>query len=161
MLFQTKTSFVVPYVPYEFVVVAATTIGKGEIAPFKFFTDQDGNVLLYSTKQVYVLCLNTVPKVSPTIVSSIRTSADEILLKWVSLNDDDLQGFLDQYILKYYTSIVYNDCSSPMNEKVETTTDEYLLLKKLDPHSAYCVKVAAATSVGAGKCTDLIYIESM
>lgn len=38
--------FVEPYVPFEFVVIPATRVGKGEIAPYKFFTAENGTLRL-------------------------------------------------------------------------------------------------------------------
>lgn len=89
-----------------------------------------------------------------------RVSATEIILEWNALSDNDLRGFFMNYHIKYYTTAVRNDCSSPMDEKTLTTTDEHALLGALDTHSAYCVKVAVATNAGPSNYTSLIYVDS-
>lgn len=112
---------------------------------------------LLSNASRYCVCI--VPRVSPVVTTSNRASADQVYVTWNRLNDDDIQGFFVDYVVKYYTSAVHSDCSSPKNEMTETTTDEYILLPNLDPHTAYCVKIAAASAEGTGVYTDLIYVD--
>ena len=115
-------------------MIAATIAGKGEVAPFKFFTRQDGKYLsIIVIKCITILCTYIVPRVSPVVTTSNRASADQVYVTWNKLNDDDIQGFFVDYVVKYYTSAVHGDCSSPKNEMTETTTDEYILLQNLDP----------------------------
>ncbi len=101
-----------------------------------------------------------VPDVSPDVKEVSRISATVIFLEWDPLSEDQLQGVFTNYVVKYYTSAVHSDCSSPMDEQTLITTDEYTLLEGLDPHSAYCFKVAAATTVGLGSYSSFNYIDS-
>ncbi len=149
-----------PSVPYQFVVVGATIAGLGEIAPFAFFTKEDGKTvqcIIVHILQYYYFY--TVPHTSPTISASSRISAEEIYITWSDLNADELQGFFVDYVVKYYTTAVHTDCSSPMDEVTETTTIEYIWLQNLDPHTAYCVKVAASTAQGTGVYSEFVFVD--
>ena len=108
---------------------------------------------------IHCLFVHAVPNTSPTISTSNRASAEEIYITWNRLTDDVLQGFFVDYVVKFYTTAVHTDCSSPMDEMTVTTTNEYMLLKELDPHTAYCVKVAAASSQGTGQYSSYVFVD--
>lgn len=127
-----------PYIPYQVEVIASTVAGKGKFSPYDFFT------------------VEKVPRVPPAVESVARNSPTDIYISWNILNGNDLRGILVDYIVKYSESRV--NCSYTINEETQATVNGYITLQNLNPQSAYCIQVAAATSVGAGNYSELFYV---
>ena len=98
------------------------------------------------------------PRVPPAVESVARNSPTDIYISWNILNGNDLRGILVDYIVKYSESRV--NCSYTINEETQATVNGYITLQNLNPQSAYCIQVAAATAVGAGNYSELFYVNS-
>lgn len=98
---------------------------------------------------------SAVPTVGPSVTSAVRTSTTTATLSWAALGHEMARGNVIGYSVRYRPMTSQDErCSASdantWTAKPNTTSTTTLDIMGLDPNAAYCVAVAATTSVGTG-----------
>lgn len=120
-----------------------------------------GRLLLHIWKEVshvtclFLLFLSAVPTLGPSVTSAVRTSTTTATLSWAALGHEMARGNVIGYSVRYRPMTSQDErCSASdantWTAKPNTTSTTTLDIMGLDPKAAYCVAVAATTSVGTG-----------
>ncbi|MGH0183443.1 UNVERIFIED_CONTAM: hypothetical protein FKN15_016662 [Acipenser sinensis] len=95
------------------------------------------------------------PKSGPINVTYSNVTKTSAVINWSKVPEEDLQGFLQGYIIHYRA----NDTSASSAITVNSSTNSYLLTK-LKSKTIYKVSVSAFTTAGEGVRSDQIIFET-
>ena len=86
-----------------------------------------------------------------------RTDATSLHLTWMAPTQEQLQGFLDSYVVVYEELSTY-ECPdlSTSSDQVVFVHEPLVSVNGLQPNKEYCVEVAAKTSVSVGNFSKFI-----
>ncbi|XP_066518224.1 oncostatin-M-specific receptor subunit beta-like [Hoplias malabaricus] len=93
------------------------------------------------------------PLTAPENVTVTNITQNSFVITWTPMDDEDMSGFLRGYVV-YYTVD-----SSEKNVTVDPHVNSYEL-KNLASRNLYHVQLAAYTSAGVGRKSDIKYIET-
>ncbi|XP_058862652.1 interleukin-31 receptor subunit alpha-like [Acipenser ruthenus] len=100
-------------------------------------------------------CVEGRPKSGPVNVTYSNVTKTSAVINWSKVREEDLQGFLQGYIIHYRA----NDTSASSAITVNSSTNSYILTK-LKSKTIYKVSVSAFTTAGEGVRSDQIIFET-
>ncbi|XP_041110776.1 protein sidekick-2-like [Polyodon spathula] len=100
-------------------------------------------------------CIEGKPKSGPTNVTYSNVTKTSAVINWSKVPREDLQGFLQGYIIHYRAK----DTSASSAVTVNASTNSYLLTK-LKSKTIYKASVSAFTAAGEGVRSDQIIFET-
>ena len=113
--------------------------------------------------QFYILSLlpahtqSTAPSVTPNLTEFERTDATSFHLTWMAPTQEQLQGFLDSYVIVYDQLSTYKCLDlNPSTSQVIYVQEPFVAIEGLIPGKEYCVEVAAKTTAGIGNFTKFV-----
>ena len=93
------------------------------------------------------------PSGFPRSVGGNSTSSDSIFLSWSPPPDEEQNGD----IVKYFINVTHADT---LETTQYFTTNTFLYIYNLDPHTTYVCVVAAETNIGVGPFSSLYFIQT-